>query len=154
MSKHDTDNRSNQLNPNNDAYYQSRGYSDKDDYDDDSDGVGFISTSTYHHFPTMSLSSEREFQQRALHEDVRNDVASRMSASKAGDVLCAVIGSMFESLTLSNESTGRTLKIKVSGCEHDSTTSKKLIRRANQWLETRSWMISRCVDETQIEFEK
>ena len=26
------DNRANQLNPNNDAYYQSRGYDDKDDY--------------------------------------------------------------------------------------------------------------------------
>ena len=29
----DTDNRANQLNPNNDAYYQSRGYEDKEDYD-------------------------------------------------------------------------------------------------------------------------
>ena len=32
--KHEWDNRSNQLNPNNDAYYQSRGYDDKADYDD------------------------------------------------------------------------------------------------------------------------
>ena len=29
----DIDNRANQLNPNNDAYYQSRGYDDKEDYD-------------------------------------------------------------------------------------------------------------------------
>ena len=32
--KHEWDNRSNQLNPNNDAYYQSRGYDDKAYYDD------------------------------------------------------------------------------------------------------------------------
>ena len=32
--KHEWDNHSNQLNPNNDAYYQSRGYDDKSDYDD------------------------------------------------------------------------------------------------------------------------
>ena len=32
--KHEWDNHSNQLNPNNDAYYQSRGYDDKADYDD------------------------------------------------------------------------------------------------------------------------
>lgn len=30
--KDDADNHSNQLNPNNDAYYQSRGYDDYDDY--------------------------------------------------------------------------------------------------------------------------
>lgn len=41
--KDDADNHSNQLNPNNDAYYQSRGYDDHDDYldsirnDDDDD---------------------------------------------------------------------------------------------------------------------
>jgi hypothetical protein len=34
MSKDSDDNRSNQMNPNNDAYYQSRGYDSKDDYDD------------------------------------------------------------------------------------------------------------------------
>ena len=32
--KHEWDNRSNQLNPNNDAYYQSRGWEDKEEYDD------------------------------------------------------------------------------------------------------------------------
>lgn len=41
--KDDADNHANQLNPNNDAYYQSRGYDDYDDYldsnrnDDDDD---------------------------------------------------------------------------------------------------------------------
>ena len=34
MSKDSEDNRSNQMNPNNDAYYQSRGYDSKEDYDD------------------------------------------------------------------------------------------------------------------------
>ena len=29
--KHEWDNRSNQLNPNNDAYYQSRGFEDRED---------------------------------------------------------------------------------------------------------------------------
>ena len=33
MANKNDDNRANQLNPNNDAYYQSRGYDDKADYD-------------------------------------------------------------------------------------------------------------------------
>ena len=33
--KADRDNRSDQMNPNNDAYYQSRGYGGKDDADQD-----------------------------------------------------------------------------------------------------------------------
>jgi hypothetical protein len=40
MSKADVDNRSNQLNHNNDAYYQSRGYDSRDDYYDDDDCGG------------------------------------------------------------------------------------------------------------------
>ena len=32
--KHEWDNRSNRLNPNHDAYYQSRGWEDKEEYDD------------------------------------------------------------------------------------------------------------------------
>ena len=32
--KHEWDNRSNQLNPNNDACYQSRGWENKEEYDD------------------------------------------------------------------------------------------------------------------------
>ncbi|MCC5831334.1 MAG: hypothetical protein JJU36_17990 [Phycisphaeraceae bacterium] len=31
MSKHDDDNRSNQMNPNNDAYWESRGWDDRPD---------------------------------------------------------------------------------------------------------------------------
>jgi hypothetical protein len=38
MSKADSDNRSNQLNPNNDAYYQSRGFDGRPSDDDDDDG--------------------------------------------------------------------------------------------------------------------
>lgn len=38
IDKHNDDNHSNQLNPNNDAYWQSRGYDDRpDDWDDRED---------------------------------------------------------------------------------------------------------------------
>ena len=36
-SQDELDNHANQLNDNNDAYYQSRGHDSKDDYDDDDD---------------------------------------------------------------------------------------------------------------------
>ncbi|MCK0149562.1 hypothetical protein MWU54_05980 [Marivita sp. S6314] len=38
MAKHDDDNHANQMNPNNDAYWESRGYDDRpDDWDDHRD---------------------------------------------------------------------------------------------------------------------
>ena len=39
MSKFNVDNRSNQLNPNIDTYYLSRGYEGRNDYGGDGDGV-------------------------------------------------------------------------------------------------------------------
>ena len=41
MSKADRDNRSNQLNQNNDAFYQSRGYDSRPDNDEDDDDGDF-----------------------------------------------------------------------------------------------------------------
>lgn len=38
MSKTDRDNRANQLNPNNDAYWQSRGFEEKPEIDEDQYG--------------------------------------------------------------------------------------------------------------------
>jgi hypothetical protein len=46
-SKSDYDNRSNQLNPNNDAYYSSRGVSRSGGYDDDDEGTDDSSSSPY-----------------------------------------------------------------------------------------------------------
>lgn len=47
MSKADRDNRSNQLNQNNDAFYQSRGYDGRPDNDDDDGDFCGRRSSTY-----------------------------------------------------------------------------------------------------------
>lgn len=42
MAKHDDDNHANQMNPNNDAYWESRGYDERpDDWEDHHDDLYF-----------------------------------------------------------------------------------------------------------------
>lgn len=49
MSKSDLDNHTNQLNPEHDAYWQSRGYNERPDDDDDDDDVPYYPSPVPHH---------------------------------------------------------------------------------------------------------
>ena len=77
MSKADRDNHSNQLNPNNDAYYQSRGYDGRDDYADDDDGEagGSLAQSSYSPPPR----SETEIFLEHHSAMVKSDYAKKLS---------------------------------------------------------------------------
>lgn len=155
MSNHDNDNHSNQLNPNNDSYYQSRGYGGRGDYGDDDDYVSGSWGGPG--IPGPYVRPQRSpMQQQAdsLAANVRAGVASSMRAPKAGEILCAVVGNMFVTIKLTNESEDRTLKIRVSGCKPDSDVAENLRIEVDRWARTRSWMIEGCVDKTEIVFEE
>jgi hypothetical protein len=152
MSNHNDDNHSNQLNPNNDSYYQSRGYDGREDYYDDTGDEDYC-----HPRPQADAPSGPSYLERrnlGLLADFRSNVASSMKASKAGEILCAGVGNMFTTISLTNASEDRTLRVKVSGCKIDSDVTDELRVRVKRWARTLSWMIEGCVDKTEIIFEE
>ena len=87
---HDRDNRSDQLNPNNDAYYQSRGEDGRPDEDDDDDGY-FVSDDNYDRGLTSYARASRDA------DNDRADHGPRSAASlpsRSGERMHQVVAPM------------------------------------------------------------
>lgn len=79
-SSHDANNHANQMNPNNDAYWQSRGYSERpDDWEE-------ISTSSYddNHANQLNPNNQAYWQSRGIQTDGTDLPTGQMSRSNIG----------------------------------------------------------------------
>jgi len=148
MTKDEIDNRADQLNPNNDAYYQSRGFGGRDDYYDDDGDAPCLYYSQY--TPPAPIPSA--FDEHAAR--VRSGIAQEMTAAKAGDIICAYLKNSYPSVTLHNESSARDVRVQVYGCAIDSLLADKLMFCVNQWIRTRRWMIERRIDDIALVFQE
>lgn len=151
MSKSDLDNRSNQLNPNNDSYYQSRGYDDRDDYygeDDGGSGPGVIWSRSGHNIPTP------EQERQSFLYKKRKDVANAMTTWRAAETLSAMLSHNFPDLAFSSDYEGKSVRITANGCLPRSETAQLVQETASVWLEDREWLVGKCVEDVQFVFRR
>ncbi|MCG7200872.1 hypothetical protein MD273_14140 [Marinobacter pelagius] len=150
MSKSDVDNRSNQLNPNNDAYYESRGYEGREDYyGDDCEYVGpYITNSS----PGPKVLSFEQKEQRFL-DQRRKSIASSMTTGKASEILWNLLLHDFPEIEVDLDFYGGDIRVTVTGCLPGSETAQSIEATTNAWLKDRQWLISGCVEGVQLTFK-
>jgi hypothetical protein len=151
VSKSDIDNRSNQLNPNNESYYQSRGSGDlDDDYDDD---VGYPGPYIISAREGPAISTFEQKQKRFLDEK-KMEVATTMTTWKAADALSAMLSYNFPSSAISIDYVGRSVRITVTGCTPSSELAQSIQKTANSWVVDRNWLVGRCVEDLKFVFKR
>jgi len=150
VAKSDADNRADQLNPNNDAYYQSRGYDGRDDfYGDDAGEFGpYFDRSG--RGPVVPSFEEK---QRAFLGQKRKEIARNMTTSRAADILSLQLAHSFPDFAIANSFSGGAVCITVRGCQQESEIAQSVSQAVTSWLADRSWLIEGCVEEVELVFK-
>lgn len=145
MSKVGDDNRSNQMNPNNDAYYQSRGYGSRSDHlDGDDQGGSAGGGQASHGLPDLRPHVE-------IHADrVRENIAREMTPAKLGPTLCVFLEREFCRYNF-RAIVENDLLIEVTGCE-GSIIAGQIESYLRQWLRSRRWMMKYCEWSVELVF--
>lgn len=138
MSRRDLDNRSDQLNPNNDAYYQSRGYDGRNDYYADEDTSGWRSYSG-------AMPEPPRTQQEIATQGIRRNVVRRMTPEKAGNSICDYLRYLFEDMLLVSTNEDSNVVITALNCVPESLECQDLIQSIRCWLMNQRWSIADCV---------
>jgi len=150
VSKSDSDNRSNQLNPNNDAYYQSRGFEDHDSYyGDDCEYVGPHVASTSPG-PTVLTFEDKE---RRFLDQQRKRIADSMTTGKASEILWNLLLHKFPEMEVDLDYGDGDILITVTGCYPGSELAKSIEATTSAWLYDRRWLIGGCVENVQLTFQ-
>ncbi len=149
MANSDADNRSNQLNPNNDAYYQSRGYDGRDDYHgDEGEYVGpYISSCS--EGPTVLTFEQKEL--RFLN-DKQRQIASSMTSSKASEILWNRLLHSFPELEINAHHADGVLFFEFVGCSSSPGITRSVTSEVESWISDRAWLIEGCVKDVRLFF--
>lgn len=133
MSKQsDADNRSNQLNPNNDAYYQSRGYDGRPDSfdDEDSDGGGYFCSAAPASSPYKSDAQIRlEIEQKQAREQ-----AAAIRERHLGLQLHDRLVGKFPNVVFHEKCWTTAVILQVEGVDAGSELAAEIRRDADDWL--------------------
>ncbi len=131
MSKADIDNRANQLNPNNDAYYQSRGFGERPN-DDDSEGGGFDAYSASTSFETHPQQTEKDWHLGQISSRAIAAHAEKCRANPGLD-LCDFLMRGQPNAVYKNMGHGTAVIIHVLGCKADSEDASAIRLLADAW---------------------
>jgi hypothetical protein len=133
MSKADRDNRSNQLNPNNDTFYQSRGYDGRpDDDDDDNDDCGGYRGSTY--CPPPPPSPEKHFLEK--HSALVKQAAAALRIEHPSLDLCDFLMRNHPYFVCKDMGWRTAVIVYVLGCDIDSDEAAIIKVLASIWRES------------------
>ena len=132
MSKADADNRSNQLNDNNDAYYQSRGYGGRDDYVDDDDDNSC--RAFYRPLGPRELTGTEQFLNN--HSAVVREEEAARQKKNPSRALCAYLRGVYNYFYYVDLGHGSVVSIRVPECDPDSDHAIAIKTHVQQWLES------------------
>jgi len=151
MSKADIDNRSNQLNPNNDAYYTSRGYDGR--YDDDDECYPCCS-----YYPKSRECQPRKSDWKIAEErmiaDNKRSVIANMNPNTAADLLLVPLNDKFPDLSFKNISSKTNIIFEVKGCKSERQKTAELIDCLTILLQERWWKFQYCVQKLELHFDE
>ncbi len=150
MSKADIDNRANQLNPNNDAYYQSRGYDGRPGDDDCDDGYygGF----NWRNCTPVQEPSETQRDLAAMANSARQE-HERKCRIHPGLGLCDFLMKMHPYFVYKHMGHESAVIVHVLGCEKDSQDASTIKLLADAWRKLFSSQDSLTVFRVEFEAE-
>lgn len=145
MSKSNVDNRSNQLNTNNDAYYLSRGYEGRDDYCGDGDGVaaGFKGYSA-----PMQIPSPTPLQSST--EEVMAGIVRNMTAGKASLSICDYLNYIFEGTFVEGVCEGSSVRLTMSRSAAEMVQFDLLVAETRRWIARHRRIVRHCVESVAL----
>lgn len=150
MANSDIDNRSNQMNPNNDAYYQSRGYEGPEDSYDTCSYLGPYIAGPQPRYP---IPTSEEKAQRFLYQE-RKRIAASMTTAKATEILWNLLLNDFPELGFDAAFGDCSVHLFVTGCLPASDLAQSVETTISKWLEERHWLIGECVKGVQVNFNR
>jgi hypothetical protein len=146
VARSDLDNRSNQLNPNNDAYHQSRGYEGRDDYCADDDSSGWRSWRNY----SGPVWDPPRTPDEIAGDEVMRKVVRGMTPEKAGNSICDYLRYLFEDMLFVSTSEGSEVIIMALNCAPGSPECAELAHAIRCWLAKQSWTVAGCVTSVSL----